>query len=129
MKDMISIIRDKLLANDALVKLTGKRISKYSYPESADHTQLFVVISPLGPPEVQGGGSDRPLFYEFTYQINVESKTRTKVREAQHLIQDEMLSLNFAQMSGGLDEFFEETQRFVDARRYRGNSQLYDTDY
>jgi len=45
------------------------------------------------------------------------------------LIKQEMKKLNYGQMTGGLDEYFPDTGRFVDARRYRGTTSLYDTDY
>lgn len=41
-----------------------------------------------------------------------------------------MKKLGFGQISGkGLDEYFSETKRFVDARRYEGNTKIYDTEY
>ena len=129
MKDMLDIVRGRLLANPDLATLTEKRIYKYEYPESADHSQLFVTIVPLRPPQVRGGGSNQILSYEFMYQINVESKDRKQCKQAQQLILKELLGLNFAQISGGLDEYFAETKRFVDARRYVGTTNLYDTNY
>ena len=40
-----------------------------------------------------------------------------------------MWKFGYVQLNGGLDEYFSETKRFVDARRYRKNTQIHDTDY
>ncbi|MDE3295909.1 hypothetical protein LTZ18_04300 [Lacticaseibacillus rhamnosus] len=108
-------------------ELAGNRIFKYEFPESADHSQLRIVITPLSPPHPSTAGSDDPLSLEFTYQINVESLNRKQCKEVQHLISNVMRDFSFAQMTGGLDEWL--NPFFVDARRYRGNSALYDTNY
>jgi len=129
MKDMLEIINARLRANSELVALAGNRIVAYAYPESADHDKLFVVISPLGPPEPAISASDTELAQGFTYQINVEDHDWKKAKQAQSLIKHEMAALNFAQVHGGLDTYFGETKRFVDARRYEGTTRLYDDDY
>jgi hypothetical protein len=66
---------------------------------------------------------------EFTFQIAVESPDRKEAKLVQHEIKEEMQKLNYGQMTDGLDEYFETTGHFVDARRYRGNTNLYDTNY
>ena len=59
--------------------------------------------------------------------IGTETASRTWV---QYEIKKEMKKLGFGQISGqGLDEYFSETKRFVDARRYEGNTKIYDTKY
>lgn len=129
LEDMLLNIQQRLTANPRLLELAGNRIRAYEYPEQADHDHLFIVIAPLAPPIPAEAGSDKALSLEFTYQINVEGKNREEVREAQHLIANEMSAFNFAQMSGGMDEYFHETERFVGARRYRGQSKLYEVNY
>ncbi|WP_338230950.1 hypothetical protein [Lactiplantibacillus paraxiangfangensis] len=133
-KDMLATIYNKLLANTTISKLTlagdGKhRIKYYQNPATADHDNLFVVITPLGPPKPSSSGSDNYLNLEFTIQINVESIKRMSCKTAAHEIQSEMFALGFYQLSDGLDEKMAETNRYVDARRYRGNTKLYDTNY
>ncbi|VDG18311.1 gp10 protein [Lactobacillus plantarum JDM1] [Lactiplantibacillus mudanjiangensis] len=133
-KDMLTIIYNKLLSNTTISELTlandGKhRIRYYQNPETADHDNLFVVITPLGPPKPGDSGSDKQLNLEFTIQINVESIVRMSCKTAAHEIQSEMFALGFSQLSDGIDEFMTETNRFVDARRYRGKTKLYDTNY
>lgn len=133
-KDMLATIYNQLLANTTISSLTlagdGKhRIKYYSDPETADHDNLFVVITPLKPPVPSVVGSDNNLNLEFTIQINVESIKRLSCKTAAHEIQAEMFTLGFSQLSDGLDEYMPETGRFIDARRYRGNTKLYDTNY
>ncbi|MDG6770392.1 hypothetical protein ACEWFP_16415, partial [Lactiplantibacillus plantarum] len=72
------------------------------------------------------------LNVQFTFQINVESISRPARNAVAREIQNEMLALGFSRLSGAqneLDEFMTETNRFVDVRRYRGNTKLYDTNY
>ena len=40
-----------------------------------------------------------------------------------------MKQIGFGLLDGVLDQYFNETKRFVDARRYRKNTQIHDTDY
>lgn len=136
-KDMLTIIYTKLLANTTISKLTlagdgGHRINYFESPETADHDNLFIVIIPVGPPVPLVSGSDNYLNVQFTIQINVESISRPARNTVARAIQDEMFAMGFARLEGAqneLDEFMIETNRFVDVRRYRGNTQLYDTNY
>lgn len=129
MKDMLTELKNQIMSEPRLQELVEDRISAYNYAEDRDHEHTFVVIYPLNPPELSTSGSDKPLRLRFEYQINVEGKNRKEVKEVQGLIRTQLLAFSFVQMSGGLDEYFVETKRFVDARRYSGNSKLYDTNY
>ena len=136
-KDMLTTIYNALLANATISKLTlaadgTHRVNYFESPGTADHDSLFVVITPVGPPVPSVVGSDNYLSVEFTIQINVESISRPARNTVAHAIQDEMIALGFARLDGAqneLDEFMTETKRFVDVRRYRGNTKLYDTNY
>ena len=136
-KDMLTIIYTKLLANTTISKLTlagdgSHRITYFTSPDTADHDNLFVVIVPVGPPQPSTSGSDANLNLEFTIQINVESIDRLSRNIVAREIQNEMIALGLNRLGGAqneLDEFMTETNRFVDVRRYRGNTQLYDTNY
>ena len=136
-KDMLTTIYTALLANTTIADMTlaadgGHRIAYYNSPETADHDKLFVVITPMGPPAPSVAGSDDDLSLQFTFQVNVESVTRHERNVVAREIQAEMKQLGYARLSGALnemDEFMEETNRFVDVRRYRGNTKLYDTNY
>lgn len=136
-KDMLATIYTALLANETIAKLTlagdgSHRISYFESPETADHDNLFVVITPVGPPVPAAVGSDDYLNVQFTFQVNVESISRQARNAVAREIQNEMLALVFSRLAGAqneLDEFMTETNRFVDVRRYRGNTKLYDTNY
>lgn len=129
MKDMIQAIYEALNANPRFHELVGDRIRKYDYPESAPHSPLFVLIYPMDPPAPETAGSDQLLSVAFDYQINVEGLNRHDVKEVAAIVRDTMSDFNFAQLPTGLDEYFPETKRFVDARRYQGSTPLYDTNY
>ncbi|MDB8858811.1 hypothetical protein [Pediococcus acidilactici] len=133
-KDIFTIIANQLLSNPTINQLTkkatgGNRIKAYDYPEKADRSKAFILMKPVGPPMTSNAGSDEELQIRFTIQIACESPIRMEVKQLQHEIKKEMKKLNYAQMADGLDEYFEATGHFVDARRYRGNSVLYDTNY
>lgn len=134
-KDMLRIVYDQLLKNQTIKKLTTNndgtdyRIKFYDYPETADHTRLFILLQYLEPPRPVIGGSDAELAQEFTLQIDAQSPDRSELKLAQFEIRKVMRSLGFVQLSGGLDEYFPDTKRYVDVRRYRGTSKLYDTEY
>lgn len=128
MKDMLDIMYGAIRAHPRLAELAGDRIYKYDFPQSANHQSLRIVITPLGPPEGSTGGSDDVLTWQFTYQVNVEGPNRKELKEAQHYVQQVMAGYLFAQMTGGLDEQLGNGWS-VDARRYRGNTKIYDTDY
>lgn len=134
LKDMLTTIYSQLLSNQTIAALSladdGRhRIKYYDNPATADHDNLFIVITPLEPPVPITSGSDQELSLQFTFQINVEALDRKACKQAQHEIKSEMLKLGFGQLEEGLDEYFPETSRFVDARRYRGSTRLYDTNY
>ena len=134
LKDMIGIIYEALKNNPTIAGLTktangGYRIKKYDYPETSDQSRTFILIQPLAPPISGNSASDIDMQIEFTFQIAVESPDRKEAKLVQHEIKEEMQKLNYGQMTDGLDEYFETTGHFVDARRYRGNTNLYDTIY
>lgn len=131
MKDIMMIVYNALIADETINKLvTPQRIKFYEVPETLDTTQPFIIIdTPLGPPQAAYFASNKELSTQFSYQINVESMDRLVTKEIAKAIKDVMRSLGYHQLAGGLDTYFEETKRFVDARRYRVNTKIYDTDY
>lgn len=136
MKDMLNIIYESLCSNEYIHSMTYNeeteqyRIKFYEQPETADKTGAFITIRPVDVPNEAYHGSDQELSIEHLIQIDVESTYRTTCKQIQHEIKKEMKKLSFGQVSGqGLDEYFTETKRFVDARRYDGNTKIYDTNY
>jgi hypothetical protein len=136
MKDMLEIIYTALCANEYIHLMTYNeeqedyRIKYYEQPETADKSGAFITIRPLDVPNEAYHGSDKELSIEHLIQIDVESKYRATCRQLQNEVKKEMKKLGFGQVKGqGLDEYFSETKRFVDARRYDGNTRIYDTAY
>lgn len=129
MKDMLEIIYDGMIQNQIIVAECTDRIKFYIYPETGDTEKPFITIRPLNPPMATNYGSDTNLSYQFFYQVDVQSYDRKKCKEIQGAVKAVMEGLGFSQQPNGLDEYFEETKRFVDARRYLKQTNVYDTDY
>lgn len=127
MNDMLMEIYNKLATSTII---DNKRIQFYETPENMNlNSAPFIVISPLAPPEPSYYGSDDELAMEMTYQINVEATERMKAKEVQLEVKKLLKQLGFSQLTGGLDTYFKETKRYVDARRYIYVSDIYETDY
>lgn len=130
MKDMLTIIYTHLLQNDVINDLVGpSRIAYYEYGEDKDHTKPFIIIIPLDPPLPGSAGSNQKLNIQHTYQIDVQGSNRLDVKLISSEIEKTMYHLGYGRLPEGLDEWFEETKRYVDARRYRGLTKLYDKNY
>lgn len=71
-------------------------------------------------------GSNTSLAKTFIYQINVESIDYTECKVLQRKIEKIMEDHGFYQTVGGLDEWIPEIKRYVDARTYKGQSDLYE---
>lgn len=127
MNDMLMDIYNKLATSTII---DNKRIKFYETPENMDlNSAPFIVVSPLAPPEPSYYGSDDELAMEMTYQVNVEATERIKAKEVQLEVKKLLKQLGFSQLTGGLDTYFKETKRYVDARRYIYVSDIYETDY
>lgn len=127
MNDMLMEIYNKLATS---TMIDNKRIKFYETPENMDlNSAPFIVISPLTPPEPSYYGSDDELAMEMTYQVTVEATKRMKAKEIQLEVKKLLKQLGFSQLTGGLDTYFKETKRYVDARRYIYVSDIYETDY
>ncbi|MFS0955765.1 hypothetical protein ACFC37_14035 [Enterococcus durans] len=136
MKDILMIIYEALISNAYIHEMTYNsdsqeyRIKFYEQPETADKSGAFITLRPVDVPNEAYHGSDQELSIEHLIQIDVESKYRATSKQIQYEIKKEMKKLGFGQLSGqGLDEYFAETKRYVDARRYDGNTRIYDTQY
>ncbi|MDG3136269.1 hypothetical protein [Streptococcus suis] len=126
MSDMMRRIAD-LLKKESV--MDGVTIKPYYRPESLAQSDPSLAIVPIAPPKQHSFASDRSLNKEFTYQMNIEASTKARCTEIALAVEKVMVSMGFHQLNGGLDEYFIETNRYVDARRYRGYSSIYDTDY
>lgn len=125
--DMLAEVEEALLKDlDIQVIKAAKGLKSYQRPESLPDTQTSIIIDPLGPPEEAAKGSNTSLSNKFIYQINVESTDRIECKKLQSKIKTLLNEFGFTQTSGGLDEYFDTTKRYVDARRYIGYSKLYE---
>lgn len=125
--DMLAEVEEALLKDlDIQVIKAAKGLKSYQRPESLPDTQTSIIIDPLGPPEEAAKGSNTSLSNKFIYQINVESTDRIECKKLQSKIKTLLNEFGFTQTSGGLDEYFDATKRYVDARRYIGYSKLYE---
>lgn len=141
MKDMWMDIYNALLANSTIEKHlaimpdsdneeTTYQIKFYEAPETLDVTKPFIVIDTFSGPQTNAYHmANKPVSLTFSFQINVESPNRLLTKELSKAVKDVMWEIGYGQLSGGLDTYFKETKRFVDARRYRKNTRIHDTDY
>lgn len=130
MKDMLTILYENLLLNPVISEKVGpERIGYYDYGGDKDQSKPFMILIPMGPPLPGQTGSDQELNVQHTYQIDVQGSDRLVVKEIQKQVKAVMRSLGFGQLPEGLDEWLEDVKRYVDARRYRGNTKLYDNNY
>ncbi|EOK56650.1 hypothetical protein [Enterococcus faecalis] len=139
MKDMMMEVYNRLIDNPLIREKTsfindnGKteyRIKFYEVPETLDTTKPFIVIDNfLGPQTNAYFANNKALSIQFNYQINVESMDRMTTKQISKAVEETMKQIGFGRLDGGLDQYFNETKRFVDARRYRKNTQIHDTDY
>lgn len=130
MKDMMMTIYNALCADSLIAeKVTKDRIKFYEAPETLEAEKPFIIIDTLGPQTSAYFAGNKEMSKQFSYQINVETKERLLTKQISRAVNDVMRTLEFGQLSGGLDTYFKETKRFVDARRYRKNTKIHDTDY
>ncbi|MGM0183432.1 hypothetical protein IGK74_002397 [Enterococcus sp. AZ150] len=131
MKDMWMEVYNVLLSNDIIAEKVGKNnIKFYEAVETLDTTKPFIIIDSFNGPQTTAYHiADKIGSIQFSFQINVESQNRLLTKEIAKAVKEVMWAENFGQLNGGLDTYFSETKRFVDARRYRKNTKLYDVEY
>ena len=130
MKDMMMEIYTALCADQLISEnLTKDRIKFYEAPETLDVSKPFIVIDVLSPQTSANFVANKVVSKQFSYQINVETPDRVLTKRISRSVSYIMRNLDFGQLNGGLDTYFKETKRYVDARRYRKNTRTHDTDY
>ncbi|MBC2369375.1 DUF3168 domain-containing protein [Listeria booriae] len=120
MIDILKEIHDRFIQNEVIVQYCEGRIKFYKYPETADDAKPFIIISLLEPPREATYASDNAKVEYVSIQVDVEATDRMLVKEIQGQIKQILKEMNVMQELGGLDEYFDETKRFVDSRRYSG---------
>lgn len=129
MLDMLDIIYDELNYDEIIKEQVKGRIRYYTYNENDEMVTPFIIITPLSTPIPAIYGSNQELAIEMTCQLSVEGVNRKQVKELAYRIKQLMWELGFGQLEFGLDEYLDDVQRFVDVRRYRKVTNLYETNY
>lgn len=122
-KDMLTEIGD-LLKTDEVLKMI--KTKSFTRPESLQDTDTSIVITPITPPQQKDFGSDISLSKKFLYQIEVESTSRLECKDLQYRIENLLETIGFFQSDSGLEGFDLNTNRYRDARTYRGFSKIYE---
>ncbi|EAF1758993.1 DUF3168 domain-containing protein [Listeria monocytogenes] len=120
MIDILNIIYTTLSKNDIIHTTCEERIKYYDFPSTGDSNKTFLLIIPLDVPVPTNFSSNESTWEDFLVQIDVQSDDRLTVKQIQEEVRKEMKQIGFGQLAGGLDEYFPETGRFVDARKYSG---------
>ncbi|EAH0881122.1 DUF3168 domain-containing protein [Listeria monocytogenes] len=120
MIDTLNIIYTTLSKNDIIHTTCEERIKYYDFPSTGDSNKTFLLIIPLDVPVPTNFSSNEAMWEDFLVQIDVQSDNRLIVKQIQEEVRKEMKRIGFGQLAGGLDEYFPETGRFVDARKYSG---------
>ncbi|EAC9266855.1 DUF3168 domain-containing protein [Listeria monocytogenes] len=120
MIDILNIIYTTLSKNDIIHTTCEERIKYYDFPSTGDSNKTFLLIIPLDVPVPTNFSSNEAMWEDFLVQIDVQSDDRLTVKQIQEEVRKEMKRIGFGQLAGGLDEYFPETGRFVDARKYSG---------
>lgn len=133
MKDAMSEIYQVLLKNAAIEQATlkGKKHNIYYYemPDGELPANL-IIIRPYLPPTPAYSGSDKHLAQRLIFQIDVQSVDRMTCKKLQIAIEQSLLELGYRRLPNQeLDEYFKDTRRYVDARRYQKITRIYETDY
>ena len=129
MLDMLDIIYDELNYDEIIQEQVKGRIRYYTYNENDEMVTPFIIITPFSTPIPAIYGSNQELAIEMTCQLSVEGVNRKQVKELAYRIKQLMWELGFGQLKFGLDEYLDDVQRFVDVRRYRKVTNLYETNY
>ncbi|BCA86646.1 hypothetical protein EsVE80_21690 [Enterococcus saigonensis] len=131
MKYMMMEVYEAIKNDTTIASLVDSdRIKFFEAPETLDTSKPFIIIdSTLGPSTSAYFAANKEMSKQFSYQINVESTNYLTTKKIAKAVQDVMRKMEFGQLTGGLDTYFAETKRYVDARRYRKNTKIHDTDY
>lgn len=133
MKDALSEIYQALMADDfikqAVVNGTKHSIYYYEMPDS-ELPKTLIIIRPYSPPIPAYSGSDKYLSQKLTFQIDVQAVDRLTCKKLQRQIEKVLYELNYRRLlNQELDDYFKDTRRYVDARRYQKVTPIYDTNY
>lgn len=120
---MIWEVYNTLLADSVIKELVGNRIKFYEYPEPNNVKETHIIIDPIDVPKPGDYADDKWLTDDYLFQIDVWSKSMNERDIIALKVRKIMLeTLNFKQLSGGVDEWDKDYDIYRDARRYRGKA-------
>ncbi|WP_207106188.1 hypothetical protein [Ligilactobacillus agilis] len=108
----------------------GRHAIHYYQEPDGTLPKTLILLRPYQPPEPTKSVSNEVVQQEVIVQIDVQSTDRMTCKMLQAKVEENLRPLGFIKLNGqGLDEYFAETKHFVDARRYRLITKLYETRY
>ncbi|WP_287786045.1 hypothetical protein [Megamonas sp.] len=130
-KDFMTKIAQSFDDDPLIKKYCDGRIRMYEISDAEEELEMpCIYLDPVGPSQETAYASNKALADEFVFQVSVESRDRLVTKAIQQRAKSIMREkFSFSQTYGGLDEYFSDSDKFVDARRYRGRSQIYDYGY
>ena len=91
------------------------------FVEPTDTTRTFIILSNIAPDELSTPVSNNFLSKTQYIQIDVQSPSYNEVSKVADEVRKIMIKqFNLKQDSGGLDDYFEETNRYIISRRFIG---------
>ena len=133
MKDALNEIYTALMHNSKIEQTTlnaGKHAIYYYKEPDGNLPLTLILIRPYSPPQYKVSASNQALQQSFTVQIDVQSIKRMICKELQTEIENSLREIGYNRLNGqDLDEYFEETKHYVDARRYKLKTRLYERGY
>lgn len=104
-------------------------IKFYKWTDETRVSYPFILIVPTSPPLSGTHANDAELTKILTYDIHVQASNPEDTREIMLVAHSVMKNMGFAQMPGGVDDYFDDVRKYVQVRRYRINTKLYDNEY
>lgn len=133
MKDALQEIYLHLMSNSKIEQATlnaNKHAIFYYKEPDGTLPPTLILIRPYSPPQYELSASDTGMQQSVTVQIDVQSNKRMTCKELQAEIEKELKCIGYRRLNGqDLDEYFEDSKRYVDARRYKFNTKIYEMGY
>lgn len=129
--DFLSKIQKQLTENEYIKSTVEKRISAYQYKFYNDETKPFIVLRPIEAVKNNLSGNNTALRRSQKIQIDVQSSNRLECKALMNEIEKELKKINIQVLdnSDSLDEYLEEVERFVYAKRFIAYSELNELNY
>lgn len=117
--NILMYIRELLLSDPFIKSQVDERIHFYKVGANTNTSKAFIILTPLdGTPSTFV--SDKYLSETFFVQVDVETYKHQTSLDIANRIRNILWINGFRQKGTEFDEPFEETKRYVLARRYEG---------